>query len=92
MKVHGHKNHLILLNNDTELNEQNIKATSINKQKGMAFSERLLEASHKFTRGPFNFSPEASMFELWASIKQRAFFLSRNTSRNYSTLLQRKSN
>ena len=50
----------------TQINEQKIKATSMNKQKGMAFSERFLEVSYKFTHGPFNFSPEASMFELWA--------------------------
>lgn len=56
MKVRSHKNHLTLFNNDTEINEQKTKATAVNKHKGMAFSERLLEVSHKFTLGPFNFS------------------------------------
>lgn len=59
MKDYSHKNHLILLCKATETNEQKIKATSTNKQKGLAFSERLLDRSHKFTHGPFNLSPEA---------------------------------
>lgn len=47
----------------------------------MAFSQRLPEVSHQFTCGPLNFSPEASMSELWALIKQKVSLSSRKTSR-----------
>ena len=81
MKVHSQKNHPTLLGNDTEIKHQKMKAASKNEQKGMAFSERLLEVSHRFTGGPFHFSPKASIFEFWDSIKQKVSFSYRNTSR-----------
>lgn len=87
MRVCSHKNHLTLMNNDTEINEQKIKATSMNTEKGMDFPEKLVEVSHKFTHGPFNFSPEGPMFELWVLIQQNFPFHPKNTRRKSSTLL-----
>lgn len=43
MKVCSHKNRLTLFRKATEINEQKIKATSTNRQKGLDFSERLPE-------------------------------------------------